>query len=267
MNGETSDALRALLRTANGANDVSASAPAPRPASGVRNQNQNIPAGEIESAVREMKQDIQAERPRRPAAAPQPAQSNSFADFPARQAVQPAQQRFATRPQVPGPAPRTAAPRTAAPQTRVVDVEKVFFQPAASPDAPIQLSAVPVPARQFPQQTQQTLPVAPRAQPVPASQPAPVPTPAPAQFGGNGNTFGLLDPNNFAAFDAQFGGSVPVNPGASQLGSSVFGQPRLVQQQPRPQSALSALPAPQFTGHPASGINLQTGAFNLQTGK
>merc|ERR1719317_245615 len=123
------------------------------------------------------------------------------------------------------------------------------------------------------------------------------------------NSFNLLNTKNFQAFDAQFGGSVPTNPGASQLASNIFAQPQtaLLQgrdvlvnpqngfqttqlqsgqffQQPQqtfqqagriapqatPQSAFQQ-PAPQFpsvsfTGHPASDINLQTGAFNLKTG-
>jgi len=123
------------------------------------------------------------------------------------------------------------------------------------------------------------------------------------------NSFNLLNTKNFQAFDAQFGGSVPTNPGASQLASNIFAQPQtaLLQgrdvlvnpqngfqttqlqsgqffQQPQqtfqqtgriaPQAAPQAVfqqPAPQFpsvsfTGHPASDINLQTGAFNLKTG-
>jgi len=123
------------------------------------------------------------------------------------------------------------------------------------------------------------------------------------------NSFNLLNTKNFQAFDAQFGGSVPTNPGASQLASNIFTQPQtaLLQgrdvlvnpqngfqttqlqsgqffQQPQqtfqqagriasqaaPQTVFQQ-PAPQFpsvsfTGHPASDINLQTGAFNLKTG-
>merc|ERR1719361_2928259 len=63
-----------------------------------------------------------------------------------------------------------------------------------------------------------------RFQPAPASQ---APPSSPGQF----NSFNLLNSNNFAAFDAQFGGSVPTNPGASQLSSNIFAQPgsRLLQ--------------------------------------
>ena len=39
------------------------------------------------------------------------------------------------------------------------------------------------------------------------------------------NSLNLLNANNFQAFDAQFGGSVPTNPGASQLSRSIFTQP------------------------------------------
>merc|ERR1712066_778096 len=101
---------------------------------------------------------------------------------------------------------------------------------------------------------------------------------------------------NFQAFDAQFGGSVPTNPGASQLASSIFAQPQTallqgrdvlvnpqngfqttpvqagqVFQQPGqvpqqrfqqagrvvPQAASGGnIPAVSFSGHPASDINL-----------
>merc|ERR1712018_91024 len=40
------------------------------------------------------------------------------------------------------------------------------------------------------------------------------------------NSFNLLNAKNFQAFDSQFGGSVPTNPGASQLASSIFAQPQ-----------------------------------------
>merc|ERR1719347_2407083 len=40
------------------------------------------------------------------------------------------------------------------------------------------------------------------------------------------NSFNLLNAKNFQAFDAQFGGSVPTNPGASQLASSIFALPQ-----------------------------------------
>merc|ERR1712123_105924 len=117
------------------------------------------------------------------------------------------------------------------------------------------------------------------------------------------NSFNLLNTNNFQAFDAQFGGSVPTNPGASQLASSIFAQPQtafqqqaapqqVFQQQAGPQRVFQQQSSPQqvfqqagrsiqqaarqfsnqnfqpasFSGHPASDINLQTGSFNLRTG-
>jgi len=112
------------------------------------------------------------------------------------------------------------------------------------------------------------------------------------------NSLNLLNANNFQAFDAQFGGSVPTNPGASQLSSSIFTQPGTSLLQGRdvlvspqnnfqitpiqsgqvfqsasspsssnvPQLASQSIPSASFSGHPANGINLQTGAFNLRTG-
>ena len=61
-------------------------------------------------------------------------------------------------------------------------------------------------------------------------QPAAAPQSAPAsqpQF----NSFNLLNTNNFAAFDAQFGGAAPINNGVTQLSSNIFAQPgsRLLQ--------------------------------------
>ena len=106
------------------------------------------------------------------------------------------------------------------------------------------------------------------------------------------NAFNLLNTNSFHAFDAQFGGSVPTNPGASQLESSIFARPQTALMQGRdvlvnPQNGFHATQlqlgnvfqpagrtikpaAPQptiFSGLPANNINLQTGAFNLRTGK
>eukprot|EP00092_Neocalanus_flemingeri_P051755 GFUD01060307.1.p1 GENE.GFUD01060307.1~~GFUD01060307.1.p1 ORF type:complete len:310 (-),score=83.01 GFUD01060307.1:115-1023(-) len=95
------------------------------------------------------------------------------------------------------------------------------------------------------------------------------------------NPFNLLNTNNFQAFDAQFGGSVPTNPGASRLTSSIFTQ-NVFQATPlqpgqvfQPAAQTIAQPAAtqftnvqpaSFSGHPADNINLQTGAFNLRTG-
>merc|ERR1719513_457735 len=165
-----------------------------------------------------------------------------------------------------------------APQVNNPPQPSVAVQPQATPLAP----QVPAITQQFQTSPQQVLPQ---------------------------NSFNLLNTKNFQAFDAQFGGSVPTNPGASQLASYIFAQPQtaLLQgrdvlvnpqngfqttqlqsgqffQQPQqtfqqtgriaPQAAPQSVfqqPAPQFpsvsfTGHPASDINLQTGAFNLKTG-
>ena len=88
-------------------------------------------------------------------------------------------------------------------------------------------------------------------QSVPASQPQ-------AQF----NSFNLLNSNNFAAFDAQFGGAAPVNNGVSQLSSSnIFAQPgsRLLQGNDVIVNAPSV-----FGGF--GQTNFQSGAFNVRTG-
>merc|ERR1711981_911703 len=86
------------------------------------------------------------------------------------------------------------------------------------------------PAQQFsPQQfssqpsTQAPAPVN-RFQPAAATQSVPASQP---QF----NSFNLLNTNNFAAFDAQFGGAAPINNGVTQLSSNIFAQPgsRLLQ--------------------------------------
>merc|ERR1719431_1918510 len=102
--------------------------------------------------------------------------------------------------------------------------------------------------------------------------------------------FGLLNTNNFQAFDSQFGGAVPSSPGAAKLNSNIFTRPQTQQQfqpqqsrfqpqpqqfQPQPQqfqpqqSVFSNpnVPSSRFTGHPASNIDLSTGSFSLQTGK
>merc|ERR1712025_1030889 len=41
------------------------------------------------------------------------------------------------------------------------------------------------------------------------------------------NSFSLLNTNNFQAFDAQFGGAVPSNPGAANLNSNIFSRPQI----------------------------------------
>merc|ERR1712106_549900 len=84
------------------------------------------------------------------------------------------------------------------------------------------------------QQFRQNLPVSQAAAPL-QPQPAPLTPQVPVprqQFQTNPqqvlpqSSFNLLNTNNFQAFDAQFGGSVPTNPGASQLASSIFAQPQ-----------------------------------------
>merc|ERR1712123_226330 len=166
---------------------------------------------------------------------------------------------------------------------------------------PIQHSQQLIPT---PQVSQAAAPLQP--QPVPLTPQVPVPR---QQFQTNPqqvlpqNSFNLLSTNNFQAFDAPFGGSVPTNPGASQLASSIFAQPQtafqqqaapqqVFQQQAGPQRVFQQQSSPQqvfqqagrsiqqaarqfsnqnfqpasFSGHPASDINLQTGSFNLRTG-
>jgi len=89
-------------------------------------------------------------------------------------------------------------------------------------------------------------------QPLPAPLTPQVPVPR-QQFQTNPqqvlsqNSFNLLKTNNFQAFDAQFGGSVPTNPGASQLASSIFAQPQTALLQGRdglvnPQNGFQATP-------------------------
>merc|ERR1711892_1039740 len=141
----------------------------------------------------------------------------------------------------------------------------------------------------------QTAPLAPQV-PVPRQQFQTNPQPILPQ-----NSFNLLNTNNFQAFDAQFGGSVPTNPGASQLASSIFAQPQTALLQGRdvlvnPQNGFQATPlqpgqafqqqaapqqvfqqagssiqqaAPQFTNQnfqPTSFAGHPASDINLQTG-
>merc|ERR1712123_244497 len=110
---------------------------------------------------------------------------------------------------------------------------------------PIQHSQQLIPT---PQVSQAAAPLQP--QPVPLTPQVPVPR---QQFQTNPqqvlpqNSFNLLSTNNFQAFDAQFGGSVPTNPGASQLASSIFAQPQTALLQGRdvlvnPQNGFQATP-------------------------
>eukprot|EP00090_Calanus_glacialis_P028223 TRINITY_DN453_c0_g1_i3.p1 TRINITY_DN453_c0_g1~~TRINITY_DN453_c0_g1_i3.p1 ORF type:complete len:612 (-),score=183.25 TRINITY_DN453_c0_g1_i3:94-1887(-) len=152
-------------------------------------------------------------------------------------------------------------------QTPQVSQPSVPLQPSAplQPQPIPQTPQIPIQRQQFPNRAQQVLPQ---------------------------NSFNLLNTNNFQAFDAQFGGSVPTNPGASQLASSIFARPQtaLLQgrdvlvntqngfqgqvfqpagrtsQQAVPQFSNQNIQPASFSGHPASDINLQTGAFNLRTG-
>jgi len=180
----------------------------------------------------------------------------------------------------------------------------VQTQTRPQPKAPVQITPQFVEQRTFPtprlepiqqfSQTSQSVQSVPQPQAVPTSS---------QQFQGQPlalpqNSLNLLNTNNFQAFDAQFGGSVPTNPGASQLSSSIFTQPGTSLLQGRdvlvspqnnfqtipiqsgqvfrsasspsspnvPQFNSQNVPAPSFSGHPANGINLQTGAFNLRTG-
>merc|ERR1740124_2089058 len=146
---------------------------------------------------------------------------------------------------------------------------------------------------QAPQTFQQTVqapqsfqPAAPlRTQPTLRAQQIPIPTQSVngQQQVLSQNPFNLLNTNNFQAFDAQFGGSVPTNPGASRLSSSIFARPETALLQGNdvlvsPQNSFQARPvqsgqqfqpaaqSASFSGHPANDINLQTGSFNLRTG-
>merc|ERR1712123_351624 len=101
-------------------------------------------------------------------------------------------------------------------QTPQVSQASSPLQPQTAPLTP----QVPVPRQQFQTNPQQVLPQ---------------------------NSFNLLSTNNFQAFDAQFGGSVPTNPGASQLASSIFAQPQTALLQGRdvlvnPQNGFQATP-------------------------
>merc|ERR1712037_984599 len=84
---------------------------------------------------------------------------------------------------------------------------------------PAQQSFQPQPVQQQPQQTFQ-----PQQRFQPQASAPQQPTAAQATVFG-GNPFNLINSNNnFAQFDAQFGGSVPEAPGAAQLSSQIFSQ-------------------------------------------
>merc|ERR1719343_1449885 len=177
-------------------------------------------------------------------------------------------------------------------------------QTRPQPKASVQITQQAVEQRTFPtprlEPTQQFSQNAPRVQPVQQPQSVPFQTQPfqSPQLTLPQNSLNLLNANNFQAFDAQFGGSVPTNPGASQLSSSIFTQPGTSLLQGRdvlvspqnnfqitpiqsgqvfqsasstsssnaPHFSSQSIPAPSFSGHPANDINLQTGAFNLRTG-
>merc|ERR1719343_594020 len=201
--------------------------------------------------------------------------------------------------------PRVSQPDSTLQQTQQRVLQQFAqTQTKPQPKAPVQINQQVVEQRAFPtprlEPTQQFSQNAPRVQPV--SQPQSVPTQTPQfkspQLVLPQNSLNLLNANNFQAFDAQFGGSVPTNPGASQLSSSSFTQPGTSLLQGRdvllspqnnfqitpiqagqvfqsvsspsssnaPHFSSQSIPAPSFSGHPANDINLQTGAFNLRTG-
>jgi len=179
----------------------------------------------------------------------------------------------------------TEAPRNAfqsehviADQEQGLQVQRQQIIINSSPRQPIQ-QPIQTPQRFQPTGPLQTQPT-PQVPQIPIlSQPQSVNSPQQVL---SQNPFNLLNTNNFHAFDAQFGGSVPTNPGASQLASGIFAQPQTALLQGRdvlvnPQNGFQApiqsqqvfQPAAQpatLSGHPANDINLQTGAFNLRTG-
>jgi len=63
------------------------------------------------------------------------------------------------------------------------------------------------------------------------------------------NPFGLLNTNNFQAFDSQFGGAVPSSPGAAKLNSNIFTRPQ-TQQQFQPQQSRFQPQPQQFQPQP-----------------
>merc|ERR1712150_337659 len=181
----------------------------------------------------------QAPAPRAPLPAPVPAQRFPQRIEPAQQTFQqpaaPTQQTF--RPQQPfqqqsfqqfQPQPQQTFQQAAPVQQQNFQPQ----QPGAFPSLvqlrqlqntqaqPAQQSFQPQPVQQQPQQTFQPQQ---RFQPQAAAAPQ-QPTAAQATVFG-ANPFNLINTNNnFAQFDAQFGGSVPEAPGAAQLSSQIFAQ-------------------------------------------
>ena len=116
------------------------------------------------------------------------------------------------------------------PQPAFIQQQPVAQQPqrvAPAPQQPQQPQRVQ-PFVAFNNQQFQTVTQAPTVQTQSRFQPATsapsIPVPSQPQFLNNPN-FNLLNPSNFQAFDAQFGGSVPSNPGSSQVSSNIFTQP------------------------------------------
>ena len=107
-----------------------------------------------------------------------------------------------------------------------------------------------------PQPTQQTFQPQPVQQPQQTFQPQQRFQPQPQQptakaqatvFGAN--PFNLINSNNnFAQFDAQFGGSVPEAPGAAQLSSQIFSQ--------QPQAATRQQPFTAFGSSAQQGVSV-----------
>merc|ERR1740124_171373 len=203
-------------------------------------------------------------------------------------------QRFEQKSQVPqqfqqtDQAPQTFQQTVQAPQSfqQAVQVSQTFPQRVQTPQQFQQSAQSPQQFQQAVQAPQRFQPAAPlRTQPTLQAQQNPIPTQSVngQQQVLSQNPFNLLNTNNFQAFDAQFGGSVPTNPGASRLSSSIFARPETALLQGNdvlvsPQNSFQARPvqsgqqfqpaaqSASFSGHPANDINLQTGSFNLRTG-
>merc|ERR1719483_1245209 len=203
-------------------------------------------------------------------------------------------QRFEQKSQVPqqfqqtDQAPQTFQQTVQAPQSfqQAVQVSQTFPQRVQTPKQFQQSAQSPQQFQQAVQAPQRFQPAAPlRTQPTLQAQQIPIPTQSVngQQQVLSQNPFNLLNTNNFQAFDAQFGGSVPTTPGASRLSSSIFARPETALLQGNdvlvsPQNSFQARPvqsgqqfqpaaqSASFSGHPANDINLQTGSFNLRTG-
>merc|ERR1712083_1124446 len=139
----------------------------------------------------------------------QPVQQQSFQQFQPQQAAPVQQQNFQPQQQQPGAFPSLVQLRQL--QNTQAQPTQQTFQPQ------------PV------QQQQQTFQPQQRFQPQAAAPQQPTAAQA-SVFAGN--PFNLINSNNnFAQFDAQFGGSVPEAPGAAQLSSQIFSQPQAAPRQ------------------------------------